>query len=197
MPPTTPLRSGRQRALAAALAVLRRDGLEAMSMRAVAEEAGVTATALYRHFADKDALIAELVREAGALFRDYLGPALERTDPADRLLGILVAARSYALDEPRLYQLLFLTPLGRPRRYPEGFRTPGGDFGAAAEIVGEAMAAGVLREDDPVDVTRTLTSHLHGLLRLWLLDRFADRETFEAFTDASFTRILAGLAPDR
>jgi len=51
-----PTRSARQRALDAALAVLHDEGVAAVTMRAVAERAGVSATALYRLFTDKDGL---------------------------------------------------------------------------------------------------------------------------------------------
>lgn len=188
--------SARQRVLTAALTVLQRDGLEGVTMRGVAEAAGVTATALYRHFEDKDQLLRELGREAGALFRDYLEPALARERPADRLLGVLVCARRFALDQPHYYELLFLTRLGPARSYPRDYRRAGGDFALLRELVQDAISDGFLRRDDPVPVALTLASHLHGLLRLWRLQRFGrDRKAFEAFADESFARLLAGLAP--
>jgi len=189
------IQSARQRALDAALAVLHDEGVAAVTMRAVAARAGVTATALYRHFADKDQLLRDMVREVAALFRDYLASVEGREQPVERLLAGLVAARGFALDHPHYYELLFLTPLGPARRYPDGFRAKGGDFGLLAGMARACMEAGLFKSDDEVDVALTLASHLHGLLRLWRLERFgADRRRFEAFFDESFVRLFAGLA---
>lgn len=175
--------------------MLHDDGVAAVTMRAVAERAGVTATALYRHFADKDRLLRDMVREVAALFRDYLARAESRKRPVERLLASLVAARGFALDHPHYYELLFLTPLGPARRYPDGFRASAGDFGLLAGMVRDCVEAGLFKADDEVDVALTLASHLHGLLRLWRLGRFgADRRRFETFFDQSFVRLFAGLA---
>ena len=166
-------------------------------MRAVAQQMGVSATALYRHYADKDQLMREVVRETAAIFRDYLGRALAHDDPWDRLLGLIVQARAYALDHPRYHELLFLIWREPAMRYPDDLRRQKtGAFPMLRHEVRACMAAGLLHQDDTLEVALTLGAHLQGLLRMWRIGRFGtDRPAFEAFADRSFARILAGLAP--
>ena len=54
--------------VAAAIEVADQDGLDALSMRRLADELGVGAMSLYRHVADKDALLAHMVSEVGRRF---------------------------------------------------------------------------------------------------------------------------------
>jgi AcrR family transcriptional regulator len=189
--------SGRRRVLEAALLLLHRAGVDAVSMRAVAEEAGVTATALYRHFEDKERLVLELRGEAGAVFQDCVAAGLARTDPWERLLGLLLGARRFAMDHPRYYELLFQVP-GQRRRFPRDLHAPTRDFAPLVAAVEGAMDTGVLRRADPAETALILASHLHGVLRLWLIGRFGtDRAAFDAFADTSFAALFAGLAPPR
>ena len=66
----------RQQILCEAREVFLENGLSGFSMRTVAQRVGVTATALYRHFDGKDALLASMLGEAFATVGSYLGRAL-------------------------------------------------------------------------------------------------------------------------
>lgn len=99
--------AGRRREiLDAALAIADENGLDAVSMRAVAQRAGVTAMALYPHVNSKDDLLDGLV---GRLLAELPLP-----DPAgpwrDRLTAIAAAARSLAYQHPAAIPLLFSRP---------------------------------------------------------------------------------------
>ena len=54
--------------------ILSTEGIEGLSMRRVAAAVGVTPTAIYRHFADKDELVAAIVDEGFAMLTHYLRP---------------------------------------------------------------------------------------------------------------------------
>ena len=99
----------RQQILTEARELFLEDGLAGFSMRAVASRVGVSATALYRHFNDKDALLASLLSEAFATFGSYLGRALGGRTPIERFRAIGLAYVDFALDHPRDYELMFLT----------------------------------------------------------------------------------------
>ena len=165
-------------------------------MRAVGDAAGVSAAALYRHFQDKDELWGELVREVGAVFRDYLFDGMEAKTPAGRLWGSLEAVRRFGMEEPRYYELLMSTRVGRPGlTYPERYRdSPPRTFRMLVELVETCMEAGDLGRDDATEVALTLASHAHGLIRLHRLGRFGDDlETFARFYGDSFDRVFRGL----
>jgi AcrR family transcriptional regulator len=187
--------SRRLPALDAALAVVRRGGPEALTMRNVAAEAGVTATALYRHYASKEELVRAVVGEAYRLFRSYLVIELAGDDPVrwlrlgfDRYLRFALEHRSY-------YRLLFASAHPRVDRYPDDFaqgRSAG--FRALRDAVAEAMARGSLRADEPADVALSIYAHMHGLVMLHFDGRFAgDDALFTTFYRRSMEHLLSGL----
>ncbi len=94
--------------IAAALAILDEGGdPAALTLREAARRAGVSAMAPYRHFADKDALLAAVA----AIGFDRLGEALLKEDrsdsPGDALVGQGVAYVRFACENPSLFRLMF------------------------------------------------------------------------------------------
>jgi AcrR family transcriptional regulator len=182
--------------LDAALAVVRRDGPDALTMRTVAAEAGVTATALYRHYADKEALVRAVVGEAYRLFRTYLVAELEGDDPLRWLrLGFDRYLR-FALEHRNYYRLLFATARSIAiDRYPDDFvEGKSAGFRQLRDAVAEAMSRGVLRADEPADVALSIYAHMHGLITLHFAGRFRDDDTlFTGFFRRSMEHLLTGL----
>lgn len=82
---------------------------EALSLRGVAREAGVSAPSIYLHFPDKDALVLEVLRRRF----DELGAALDaaaaghEADPAAELLARALAYCAYAEEHPGAYRVMF------------------------------------------------------------------------------------------
>ena len=190
----TNVNSGRQRGLVAALAVLRDDGIDAVTMRAVAERAGVTATALYRHFDDKDALLREVVREVGARFKDRMTDALAEESAEGRLLATLDAFRAFAVEEPHYFALLFMdSPAARARAAGDESWRRSAIFQLLTDRVAECMKGGALREDDPASVALTVAALARGLVALHHRGRFASPAQFAEFYRTSFARLLDGL----
>jgi AcrR family transcriptional regulator len=188
----------RDQLIESALAVLRRDGPAGMTMRAVAAEAGVTATALYRHFPDKDALVAVTVREVYGEFRRALIVELSSGEPLDVLRLAFEAFLSFGMRHPNYYRLLFVEPhsVGIDR-YPIDFvegRSP--TFRMLRDIVGRCMEAGLLATDrgSAADVALTVYACMHGLIMLYLAGRFPDPGIFRGFYHESMERLLRGLA---
>ncbi|HUH13744.1 MAG TPA: TetR/AcrR family transcriptional regulator [Longimicrobiales bacterium] len=190
----TIVNSSGERALAAAVEALREGGADALTMRAVAERAGCTATALYRHFDGKDALVRAATAQVAARFREALDAASPHgADPLDRLRAMLEAQRRFAVEEPRFYDLLFvLPPRGRP--VAPGPVRRNTIFGQLVEAVVACIRDGSLRDDDPVEVALTLAALVQGSVLLERRGRFASAEDFAAFHAAAVRRLLEGLA---
>lgn len=91
----------------AALDLLGEAGVEAVSLRGVARRAGVSAMAPYRHFPDKEALLAEVAAQGFAGLRDALGAADAAAEPGQALAAQAVAYVGYALANPSLFRLMF------------------------------------------------------------------------------------------
>ncbi len=84
------------------------------SMRAVARHAGVSATAPYRHFADRDALDSALAvegfRDLGESLADAIGASATPSDAAQVLAELGVVYVGFALRRPAMFRLMFGNP---------------------------------------------------------------------------------------
>lgn len=162
-------------------------------MRTVAEGVGVSATALYRHFQDKDALLASLLGEAFGTFGSYLGRCLRGSTPLERFRLCGAAYVDFALDHPRDYELMFLTNcqdrgLERVRREVDKRSLP--TFEMLVDRVRECIEAGVFCQRDERQAALFAWATLHGALGLWLfgqlrqgLDELAMRKHMELTLD--------------
>lgn len=174
------------------------EGAEGFSMREVARRVGVTAPALYRHFESRADLLATLVEEAYGTLLGYLHRALEGEGPAGRFRLAGRAYLEFALDQPRLYQVLYAAPdVLSTGELPEETAAHACAIGQFwNDRVRECVDAGLLRGDvTPEEVSVTLWAHAHGLLSLHLVGMLDDdAEAFRATYGASSRRVLQGLA---
>ena len=85
-------------------------GVEAVSMRKVAEKIGYTATTLYNHFEDKDGLIRALCDTDFGTLHESFGQIGRIADPIDRLRKLGQAYIEFALRYPGHYRFMFMTP---------------------------------------------------------------------------------------
>jgi len=88
--------------------LLEREGLSALSLRAVAREAGVSAAAPYHHFRDKIELLLAVARQGFVSMGDYMRQCAEGIEnPKARLNRLGVAYVCFARDHPALYHLMY------------------------------------------------------------------------------------------
>jgi AcrR family transcriptional regulator len=92
--------------IAAALEMMETNGQEP-SLRAVAREAGVSAMAPYRHFADKADLLAAVASEGFELLRGALVAADDQPDAQQALIAQGMAFIAFARSHPALFQLMY------------------------------------------------------------------------------------------
>ncbi|WP_250213248.1 TetR/AcrR family transcriptional regulator [Acrocarpospora catenulata] len=93
--------------LTAATGLLDRDGERAVTLRAVAREAGITAPSIYLHFPDQPALLLAVVRAAFAELARRLEAAAVGEDPRQRLYAAGHAYLDFAAAHPRRYRAMF------------------------------------------------------------------------------------------
>jgi AcrR family transcriptional regulator len=105
----------RKACLFAALELLEDGDETTLSLREVARRAGVSANAPYRHYADKDALLAALAVHGYELLReDLIAAAAKDTD--GQVVEISLAYVHFALDHPAVFRLMFGHPCNRTRQ---------------------------------------------------------------------------------
>ena len=90
--------------------LLEREGIAALSLRAVAREAGVSAAAPYHHFKDRAALLAAIAHEGNVAMHAEMREAFDACAPGKtRVVAVGVAYVSFAVANPALYRLMFET----------------------------------------------------------------------------------------
>ncbi len=155
--------------IAAARQLLDASGPGAVSLREAARRVGVSATATYRHFNDKDHLLAAVAAEG---YREFAERLRNAEAGEDGFSGIGIAYIEFALEHPGLFRLMFGPLLREREHYP--------DLGAAADSAFEALLLGAQRfvrgqNDDVESVAYAAWSFAHGLARL-VLDDVIPRE---------------------
>ena len=190
--------AARDRILASARALYLEGGVEAVTMRSVAERVGVTATALYRHFDGKEDLIGEVITGAFETFGSYLYRSLDGRTPMERFTQSGEAYLDFALEQREIYRTIFMTPIPKRKGADEPAKRrqdPHSTFQFLMDRIRECMEAGDLRRDDPEAVALSVWAHNHGLVSLHICGTLGltDEEFREAFR-GSVDRLMAGLA---
>jgi AcrR family transcriptional regulator len=177
------------------------EGLDGFSMRKLAKCVGCTAPALYRHYESKEEVMRDVVAEAYRLFAQYLYRALEGKTTPDRFLKAGQAYVAFALEQPALYEVLYV-PLDLLGIQPgEG---PVADQACAvgqfwSDRVREMMDAGFLHRGDPHRVSLTLWAHGHGMVSLYhrgLLE-VKDEAEFTALMGLSYFQVVRGIGTQK
>ena len=190
-PQRTPSQDVESSLLRAADAVLRRDGLAGVTVRAVAAEAGVAPMGVYSRFGSKDGLVDALLIRAIGDFRAVVS-ANEDPDAAERLKAGGRAYRDWALANRQHYEAIFLSRIGLGSdRVADASMLAFGELLARVEY---AMASGVLRQDDVVEVAQQIWHAVHGAVALELHSLVLTEDagaTYERLLDT----IVRGFAP--
>jgi AcrR family transcriptional regulator len=159
----------RERILEAAREMFVERGYEATTMRAIAERIEYTPTAIYHHFRNKDALLAELCAlDFRALAAGFA--KLERVgDPVERLRRSGTAYVEFGLRHPMQYQLMFMTRLPPQvlRELDEADPSENA-YGFLRQTCADVIATGRLKPEykDPDELAIMAWSSLHGFLSL-------------------------------
>lgn len=136
---------------------------EAVSLRAVAERVGVSAPAIYLHFADKAALMDAVCGEVFEALHAAMRTASE--EASDPLAALREQGRAYvrfALANPEHYRIVMMRA---PGDFDADEEIATGAFGYLLASVTACTELGVL-EGDPVDIGLRLWSAAHGIASL-------------------------------
>jgi AcrR family transcriptional regulator len=157
----------RQALIDQALRTIDRQGTAGLTLRGVGEALGVSRTALYRHFADKQALLAAVAREGFRTLRLALVDAWDRH--GHNHVGFAAMADAYlrfAVDHPSHYRVMFGRFVESSARDPELVEEAKAAFQALMDALIEQQRAGSVRRDDPLTQARFVWSVVHGVAML-------------------------------
>ena len=168
--------------LRAAGKILEKEGVEALSLRALTRRAGVSHAAPYRHFRDRESLLAALAAEGFAM----LGSAQREAATSGGLRAMGEAYVRFALDHPQRFRLMFGGQL-RIARHPALREVATNAFEALSGAL--AAHAGGLRGSG--DASIAAWALVHGLAQLLLGGRIAEAAR-RGRSEAQFVRDVLG-----
>ena len=188
----------KQRILTCALDELQRSGVERFSLRAVGVAAGITPMAVYRHYRNRDDLLAAAGEEAFSAWKARIG-AIKAAHPLDWLRQGSRSYVEFALDEPAFFDACFVLRTSVERLYPADFiagKSP--VVAVVVKRIEEAQAQGALAPGDALEAAMSLWSQLHGLAMLHRSGRFAmKRADYLGLCARCVELVLAGLGAHR
>lgn len=205
MPPKHKSEQDRQkvrlRILDAARELFVEHGVEACPMRAIAKKVGYSATAIYLHFKDKNALIRELCDTDFLALANELHTIGDIADPIERLHQLALSYVKFAVTHPNQYRLMFMTPQVSLDPGSSGIEAGNPEQDAYArlrEIVAEAYRAGRFRADiaHPDLIAQTLWAGVHGVSSLEIAkknDCWVEWQPFEARVMLMQQTLMRGL----
>jgi len=153
--------------VSAAEAVLVRDGLSGLTVRAVATEAGIAPMGVYSRFGGKDGLVNALL----IMGFDRLRAALDTTAEPDLLEQLRSCGqryRQFALANPNFYELMFERAIARERESDEVRNHASATFDVLVRSVRLAAAAGLVEAPDAAEAAQQIWSAVHGAIALEL-----------------------------
>jgi AcrR family transcriptional regulator len=173
----------RDRILDAARALFENEGPAALSMRRVADAVGITPMAIYRHFANREALLKQISDDAFAAAARQWSEKTQHPDIFHALRHSMENYLDYALEHPHLFDYSFGTARDDARKFPEDFRARRSPtLNVVADLLVRGMQAGLLRDGDPWDLAMVLWAQAHGLITLYRAGRFSyNAAQFRAF----------------
>lgn len=189
----SPALTTKQRILGVAVESFLASGPKGVSMREIADRAGVTPMAIYRHFADKEKLLLAVLQNGFDVYADYLKPVRPATDTVEHLRFLAGRVFDFSLEQAAYFELMFLTsrtPEGlSDRSQMQGIHAP--TYRVAREALRAAVNAGLVVVEDLACQTREMLAYCFGFCALFLSGGFrTDSATAKAQYLAGFDRHL-------
>ncbi|MBS1869492.1 MAG: TetR/AcrR family transcriptional regulator [Actinobacteria bacterium] len=152
----------RERLLAAALEIVERDGVAALTARRLAAEAGTSPPAVYELFGDKAGVVRAIFFAGFAQLGAALGELRDGEDPLEDLVALAQRYRRFILERPALAGVMFSRPFASFDPAPAETAAGAAVRERIVGAVRRALAAGRLH-GDPTDVAHACVALVHGL----------------------------------
>ena len=176
-----------------------RDGHAGATIRKIADEVGVSSTALYMHFRDKDQILREICQTAMAIMLANNTEISRRPiDAASRVRMMLQAYMDFGLENPNAYRLVFCESVDEVAPGGEDLT---GDLGAQTyerfkSVVAELGQEARLQYGDVDTATQMLWMTCHGLVALRITRPNFEWRPTEELAAVMLDSLLHGLVTD-
>lgn len=178
-----------------ALAILEKEGPEAVSMRRVAHAVGITPMAIYHHFPNRDFLLNTITDREFAKLLSHIESHPLRGTVEEKLIAVMEGYVDYAFAQPRVFDFVFSRPRPGARQFPKDFRArQSPTMNPVADVIAAEIQKGNLKKDDVWELAFALWAHVHGYIMLYRGGRIAlSEKEFRKLLHRSLRRFLYGL----
>jgi AcrR family transcriptional regulator len=179
--------------LDAAIDQIKEHGVEKLSMRGIARIVGVSQTAPYRHFEDKNHLLSEVATQA---FTELYANSMAAIDPDESPIKNIHATGlvylQYAINNPEKYRVIFGSRIQNRQSYPSMIEAGEKSFQILIDQVERGIEAGDFIPGCALILANTLWTQVHGAASLILDGFYIDRELPMPFDDFLKAQIMIG-----
>ena len=184
-----------QKLLEEATRMIGEQGVDGISMRSLAERVGVSRTAAYHHFKDKNALLCAIAEQGFEKWQTHFAQ-LMREQSGDMNGWLKAFVRSYldlSWEHPEEYDLMFGRPVWKNGEPTESLKTASfACFQDYVDLIRSWHDKGKLSKDiDCLRLAQVSWSMLHGMSRLLNDGIYLDRNAIDAMSDSAVEMILA------
>ena len=183
----------------AGLELLAEEGSAGLELRKVARRVGVSQAAPYRHFADKQALLAAIAEEGFQQLAIQMEVAVQSAtdDPRAQLLHIAHTYVQFALTNPAHMREMFSGSIVDRTAYPSLYAASKVGFGLTLSIIERGQELGIFRATDSTQMGLVAWSLFHGLAMLLIenqiLEAREDTAIIEPLIETSLQTFFMGL----
>src|SRR6516162_4260606 len=174
-----------------ALRTIQAHGANHLTLRAVGGRLGVSRSALYRHFADKQALLAAAACEGFRMLRQAVADAWEHNGHGR--VGFQAMSKAYvqfAVAHPSHYRVMFGGFIESAAKDDHFVAEAKAAFQVLVDALIEQHNAGDIRRDDPVPMARFVRALVHGTAMLFIDGQLAETVQRESLEHYIFRKTL-------
>ena len=184
----------RQALIDQAVQTIRQHGVEGLTLRGVGADLRVSRTALYRHFADKEALLAAVATDGFRTFHAALAEAWEaggRGRAGFEAMGL--AYVRFAVANPSHYRVMFGGFVDHAGADPALVTEADGAFQVLLDSLIEQQDRGLIVSDDPRQLGLYIWAIVHGIAMLSIDGQLPAQQSAEELTVAAIRHIREGI----
>jgi AcrR family transcriptional regulator len=180
--------------LKAAGDLLATQGPAALTVRGIANAAGVSTMNVYSRFGGKDGVVEHLFVEGFRLLGEAMTSRPDSDDPVADLHACGLGYRQFAVDHQTLYSVMFDRVVPDFQPTVEAQVLAGATLNLLAKRLERAMTAGLLRPADPLQTAAVVWATCHGVVSLELKHASPKLIDWPAVYGAAMSMIIKGLA---
>ncbi len=190
----------REAILIASLEAIEKNGVDSLSIREVAKTAGVTHQAPYRHFKDKEALLAALAQDGfEKLYQKMLAGVKDIAVPIEKITALGISYLTWAAEHPAHFRLMFSQHIPEFETYENLQLAANAILNLVLHVTKENQDEKVIRNDETRSLARQFWATVHGVTLLFIDRQFkpfkGDLKSGQKLVQEMILNLINGLKP--